>query len=415
MIIPFSPPYIDQAVIDEVIDTLRSNWITSGPKVKRLEEEIVKLTGAQAAVCVNSWSSGALIAMKWFGIKEGDEVIIPAYTYCATALAVLNCGAKPVLVDITDDFTIDSEKIREAITSKTKAIIAVDIAGWPCNYTAIRRILTESAVRNLFIPTTENQEKMGRILLVADAAHSIGSKIDGRSAAKQADLTIFSFHAVKNITTAEGGCICLNLDLQFDNEEEYRYLKIYALNGQNRDAYSKYLGSSWKYDILYQGVKANMPDICAALGLAQIRQYTQSLLPARRRIANNYHEGFKSHKWYIKPPLKDSSRESSYHLYPLRIKDVTEEQRDQIVDGLSTIGISVNVHFIPLPMLSLFKQLGFNIDEFPNSYKQYACEISLPIYPQLTDEQVSYLIKSVIEVVEQNFVEKGCIQVGVAL
>lgn len=400
MNISFSPPFIDQNVIDEVIDTLESRWITSGPKVKALEAEMVQLTGSKASICVNSWTSGAIMMLKWFGIKEGDEVIIPAYSYCATALCVLHCGAKPVMADISDDLTIDPLKIRKAINHKTKAIITVDIAGLPCDYKAINALISKKEIRAQFIPATDKQRALGRILLIADAAHSIGACYGDKPAALASDIAIYSFHAVKNITTAEGGCICLNLPKQFSHEAEYGFLKVFALNGQNKDAYAKSRGANWKYDILYQGLKINMPDICAAIGLAQIRQYKELLLPSRKHIALKYCQHFNAYSWFIAPALKDGARESSYHIFPLRIKGISEEQRDQIIDQLVSLGIVVNVHFIPMPMLSFFKETGYRIEEYPNSYRQYACEISLPIYPQLSIEEVDYIISSVVSTVQ---------------
>lgn len=399
MKIPFSPPYIDQAVIDQVMDTLKSNWITSGPKVKALEEEIMTFTNSKAAICVNSWTSGAILMLKWLGVKEGDEVIVPAYTYCATALAVLHCGATPIMVDIKDDLTIDPQDVRKAITSKTKAIIAVDIAGWPCDYKALNSIINDPEIKSLFVAGCNTQAMLGRILLMSDAAHSIGAQYDKQAAVLQSDIAIFSFHAVKNITTAEGGCICLNLPEIFDTQKEYKYLKIFSLNGQNKDAFSKSTGGGWKYDILYKGLKINMPDICAAIGLGQIKQYTNHLLPLRKMIALIYDARFRAYDWFIPPTLHDGERESSYHLYPIRIKNITEFQRDQIIDQLTEKGIVVNVHFIPMPMLTLFKSLGYSIQNYPNAYRQYACEISLPIYPQLSDEEINYIIDSVIECV----------------
>src|SRR5215217_3054132 len=273
MNIPFSPPFIDQTVIDEVVDALQTNWITSGPKVKALEAEIKALTGSGAAVCVNSWSSGALMMLKWYGIGNGDEVIIPAYSYCATALCVIHCGATPVMVDVLDDCTIDPEKVRANITRKTKSIIAVDIAGLPCHYNRLSELINEPEIKDLFVCNSERQQQLGRILLVSDAAHSIGALYDDVSAATKSDVTVFSFHAVKNITTAEGGCICLNLPSGFDHDAEYKFLKLFSMNGQNRDAFAKSNGANWRYDILFKGFKMNMPDICAAIGLAQLRKY----------------------------------------------------------------------------------------------------------------------------------------------
>ncbi|RZJ90429.1 MAG: DegT/DnrJ/EryC1/StrS family aminotransferase [Chryseobacterium sp.] len=400
MNIPFSPPFIDQSVIDEVLETLQNKWITTGPKVKEFEQELIKLTDSKAVVCVNSWTSGAILMLKWLGVKKGDEVIIPAYTYCATALSVLHCGAKPVMVDINDELSIAPENVRRAITSKTKAIIAVDIAGWPCKYDELNALITSKEVMALFVPTSEKQHLLGRIMLISDAAHSIGASYYGEPAAKYSDVAIFSFHAVKNITTAEGGCICLNLPENFDTEAEYRYLKMYTLNGQNKDALTKSKGGGWRYDILFQGLKINMPDICAAIGLAQIRKYGNELLPLRRAIAQAYCKGFERMDWFVAPPSKDLVRETCYHIFPLRVKGITEWQRDQIIDDLARLGVTANVHFIPMPMLTYFKTLGYKIKDFPVAYQQYACEISLPIYPQLTIIEVKFIIASVISTVQ---------------
>ncbi len=401
MELPFSPPFVDQSVIDEVVDTLKTNWITTGPKVIAMEKEVVKLTSTKAAICVNSWTSGAILILKWFGVKAGDEVIIPAYTYCATALSVLHCGAIPVMVDINKDFCIDPEAVSKAITPKTKAIIAVDIAGWPCDYSKLTEIINRKGIKKLFKAESLKQTDLKRILLIADAAHSLGAKTNGHAAALESDVTIFSFHAVKNVTTAEGGCICLNLPDSFDIDEEYRYLKMYTLNGQDKDALAKSKGGGWKYDVRFLGLKINMPDICAAIGLAQIKKYESLLLPARKAIALSYKKRFEEFEEFELPPLLDHERESSYHLFPLRIKNITEQQRDQIIDDIVSNGIAVNVHFIPLPMLTYFKRLGYKIENFPMTYHQYSREISLPIYPQLTSAKVEYIVEAVISAVEK--------------
>ena len=396
MNIPFSPPFVDEDVITEVLDSLNSGWITSGPKVRALEEEICKLTGISKSVCINSWTSGALLVLKWFGVGAGDEVIIPAYTYSATALAVLHCGAKPVMIDITDDFTINSALIEQAITDKTKVIMPVDIAGWPADYASILNIVKKGSVKNKFIPTSPKQIALGRILVLSDAAHSIGANYNSLPACHFADITIFSFHAVKNITTAEGGAICLNLPDSFDNEAEFKLMKLYTLNGHNKDAFSKTQGGGWKYDILFAGLKINMPDLCAAVGLAQIRKYASDLLPSRKKIANCYQSFFRQYPFFELPPLLSTDRESSYHLYALRIVNISEDQRDQIIDEITNLGVAVNVHFIPMPMLTLFKDQGYKIADFPVSYDNYSREISLPIYPQLTNEQLDYICQAVV-------------------
>ena len=389
--IPFSPPYVDQDVINEVLDSLNSGWITSGPKVQSLENEVSKLTNAEKVVCVNSWTSGAILILKWFGIREGDEVIVPAYTYSATALAVLHCGAIPVMVDITDDFTINTRLIEKAITSKTKVIMPVDIAGWPCDYYSINEIVIKPEMQKLFVAESSKQAQLNRILVISDAAHSIGAVYNDLQVGNLTDITILSFHAVKNITTAEGGAICLNLPDSFSNQEEYKLMKLYSLNGQNKDALAKTKAGGWKYDILFPGLKVNLPDICAAVGLAQIRKYKTSLLKERKRVALLYEQFFQKYSFFQLPPLCNNQRESCYHLFALRIHSINESQRDLIIEKITEKGVSVNVHFVPMPMLTAFKDIGYNIENFPVSYDNYAREISLPIYPQLTNEQVDFI------------------------
>ena len=396
MKIPFSPPFVDDDIINEVVHSLSSGWITTGPKVKALEEELCKFTGISKSVCVNSWTSGAILVLKWFGIKEGDEVIVPAYTYSATALAVLHCGATPVMVDITGDFTIDVIAIEKAITSRTKVIMPVDIAGWPCDYDAINALVKKESVKRQFLAESDKQTLLNRILVISDAAHSIGAFYKGTPVGKLTDLTIFSFHAVKNITTAEGGAICLNLPTCFDNDEEYKLMKLYTLNGQNKDAFTKSQAGGWKYDVLFAGLKVNMPDVCAAIGLAQIRKYDSLLLQERERVARSYHEFFSKHEHFELPPLEDENRKSCFHLYALRLKSCTEEQRDLLIEEITQKGVAVNVHFIPIPMLTVFNNLGYRIEDYPVAYDNYSREISLPIYPQLTNEQIDYICEAVL-------------------
>jgi dTDP-4-amino-4,6-dideoxygalactose transaminase len=392
--IPFSPPYIDQDVKNEVLDVLDSGWITSGPKVMQLEDEISKLVKVEKSLCVNSWTSAAILVLKWFGVGKGDEVIIPAYTYSATALAVLHCGATPVMVDIKEDLTIDFELISQFINSNTKAIIPVDIAGWPCDYDKIFHVVNLPENKQKFCPNSEKQHKLGRMLIMSDAAHSIGATYKGKKVGNLADITIFSFHAVKNVTTAEGGAICINLPEPFEVDEEYKLMKLYSLNGQTKDAFTKSKAGGWKYDILFPGLKVNMPDICAAIGISQIRQYDK-LLSERERVALRYHRNFKTKSYFEVPPLENNDRKSCFHLYALRVKDITEIQRDKIIEEITKAGVSVNVHFIPLPMLTAFKNLGFEISDYPISYNQYSREISLPIYPQLRSEQIDYIFNVV--------------------
>lgn len=394
MNIPFSPPYVDQDIIDEVVDTLKSGWITTGPKVKALEKEVVELTGCPQALGVNSWTSGAMLVLKWFGVGEGDEVIIPAYTYSATALSVLHCGAKPVMVDVLDDFTIDPLKLKQAITNKTKVVMPVDFAGLTCNYDKINDIVNDKDIVKLFNPSSEKQKMLGRLLVIADAAHSIGAQFMGKQSGNLTDITIFSFHAVKNITTAEGGIICINLPEPFSNEDEYKLMRVWTLNGQTKDAFTKSQAGGWKYDILFAGLKVNMPDLCASLGLGQIRKY-HNLLLERKRVSNQYEAFFGDKAWAKLPLQKDEYRVSCNHLYALRINDISEAQRDMMIDQITSSGVAVNVHFIPMPMLTVFKNLGYRIENYPISYKNYAAEISLPIYPQLTYEAVHYICTTV--------------------
>jgi len=396
--IPFSRPVIDEDVIFEMNDTLtNTGWLTSGPKVLALEEEIKKLTTASAVICVNSWTSGAMLMLRWFGIGYGDEVIIPSYTYSATALACLNIGAKPVMVEVQDDFTINPANIIAAITSNTKAILPVDIGGWPCDYDRIFSAINEPEIKKKFIPQGKNQEKLGRILVLADAAHSIGAFYKKKPIGTVADVTVFSLHSVKNITTGEGGAICLNLPESFNPHDEYKFLKAFSLNGQTKSAFEKNQPGSWKYDIIDQGLKVNMPDLCASVGLAQIRKYQSVLLPERKEIFNFYNQEFSKYPWAILPTSETEERTSSFHLYLLRINSITEEQRDSMIQQISSKGVGVNVHYIPMPMLTLFKKLGYKIDDFPNTYKLFANEISLPIYNGLTKEQLVRVTSAVVE------------------
>ncbi|MNU19445.1 UDP-4-amino-4-deoxy-L-arabinose--oxoglutarate aminotransferase [compost metagenome] len=395
MNIPFSPPYINEDIINEVVDSLRSGWITTGPKVKALEAEIKNYSGAQEVLCVNSWTSGAIMMLRWLGIKEGDEVIVPAYTYSATALAVYHAGGTPVMVDTTEDFNISVEAIRKAITSKTKAILPVDIAGFPCDYDEIMGLVKSEEIIKLFEATSDIQAKLGRILVMNDAAHSLGATYsDGINTGSETDIAVFSLHAVKNITTAEGGAICLNLPEPFENESLYNELRQMSLNCQTKDAFSKSKAGGWRYDINGFGMKINMADINAAMGLAQMRIYPE-LLKERKRVFNAYNDAFSNEDWALVPPAMVKGKQSSYHIYALRIKNITEEQRDLIIDEIAKNGVAVNVHFIPMPMLTFFKDKGFKIEDFPQAYNNYKCEISLPIYPQLTQEQTDYIINAV--------------------
>lgn len=397
MKIPFSPPYIDDSVVAEVVDTLRSGWITTGPKVKALEEAIARFCGSESVLCVNSWTSGAILMLRWLGVQPGDEVIVPAYTYSATALAVLHAGAKPVMVDTAEDFNLSIEAVRKAITPRTKAIIPVDIAGYPCDYEAIMALVQEPDILSQFTPTSDVQRTLGRILVLNDAAHSIGATAaDGRRTGACCDVAIFSLHAVKNVTTAEGGAICLNLPAPFDNAELYAELRRMTLNCQTKDAFSKSKAGGWRYDIVGLGMKCNMPDVSAAIGLAQFRQY-ESLLQQRKRVFAQYARAFSRYEWAWIPPAKAGERETSYHLFALRIKGISEQQRDAMIEAITRHDIAVNVHFIPMPMLSFFRGLGYRVADYPTAYDNYSREISLPIYPQLSHEQAAYVVDAVVQ------------------
>lgn len=367
------------------------------PQVKILQEEVSIISGVNDVLCVNSASSALLLALHWYGVKPGDEVIIPAYTFVATALAVLHLGAKPVMVDIKDDFCIDTSKLASAITEKTKVIIPVDIAGLPCDYNEIYDVVNSKEVKVKFKANSENQKKLARILILSDAAHSIGAKYRGRPTGSLADITVFSFHAVKNISSAEGGALCINLPVPFENKKIYDFLRLISFNGQTKDAYAKTMGAEWKYDIVYPGFKINMPDILASIAVAQFQIYKKELLHRRKEIYALYDKQFGEVDWAISPPSLSKKKETSYHVYLLRIKGITEAQRDLIIEEIFRNGVSVNVHFQPLPLLTVFKNLDYKMEDYPVSYKNYSIEISLPVYPQLTNENINYIVECVIK------------------
>ncbi len=393
--IPFSPPHIDSKITDAVVEALQSGWITTGPKTKLFEKKIEEYCDVESVLAVNSWTAGAELLLHWFGVKPGDEVIVPAYTYCATANIVIHCGAKPVMVDINDDFTINIEAISNAITINTKAIIPVDIGGLPVNYDAIRDLIEEK--KKLFNPTHINQTKLGRILLLSDAAHSFGASINGKKIGKQADFTVFSFHAVKNLTTAEGGGICINLPTPFDNREIYKELNIFSLHGQNKDALAKSQKGAWEYDVLTAGYKCNMTDILASIGLVELERYETEILIKRKAICQRYHSHFEQYDWAKLPTFITDERESSYHLYLLRILDISLEERNEMIQHIFNQDVSVNVHYKPLPLLSFYKNLNYNIDDYPNSKQNWETEITLPVYFDLSLEQVDEVVAAVLK------------------
>ena len=402
MMIPFSPPRIDQKVIDEVVDTLKSGWITTGPKTKEFERRLTAYCGNKATLAVNSNTVGLEVVLRWFGVQEGDEVIVPAYTYCATANVIVHCGAKPVMVDVNaDDFDVCLENVRRAITDKTKVIMPVDLGGMPCAYDELFELVETEEVKTLFQAKTEEQGKLGRILILSDSAHSIGAEYKGRKAGCLADVSVFSFHAVKNLTTAEGGAIMLNLPEPFDNEEVYRYLCTYTLHGQNKDALAKTKKGAWRYDVLVSGFKGNMTDIMASIGLVELSRYEDDTLHYRKCIYDQYTDAFARYGWAELPIYETEDRKSSYHVYCLRVKGITEQQRDEIIQRIFDKDVSVNVHFQPLPLLSAFKNKGYKIEDYPVAYDNYCREISLPVWYGLSEEMVKTVIDAVICSVEE--------------
>ena len=400
--IPFSPPRIDQKVIDEVVDTLKSGWITTGPKTKEFERRLTAYCGNKATLAVNSNTVGLEVVLRWFGVQEGDEVIVPAYTYCATANVIVHCGAKPVMVDVNaDDFDVCLENVRRAITDKTKVIMPVDLGGMPCAYDELFELVETEEVKTLFQAKTEEQRKLGRILILSDSAHSIGAEYKGRKAGCLADVSVFSFHAVKNLTTAEGGAIMLNLPEPFDNEEVYRYLCTYTLHGQNKDALAKTKKGAWRYDVLVSGFKGNMTDIMASIGLVELSRYEDDTLHYRKCIYDQYTDAFSRYGWAELPIYETEDRKSSYHVYCLRVKGITEQQRDEIIQRIFDRDVSVNVHFQPLPLLSAFKNKGYKIEDYPVAYDNYCRKISLPVWYGLSEEMVKTVIDAVICSVEE--------------
>lgn len=395
--IPFSPPKITDEIINAVTEVLRSGWITTGPKTKEFEKKITEYCGCKSTLCLNSATAGLEIILRWYGVTKGDEVIVPAYTYSATANVVIHCGAKVVFVDVNkDDFNISLKEIEKAITKRTKAIMPVDFAGLPCNYDALNELVKRKNIREKFKPATQEQKKLKRILILSDAAHSIGAVYKGRKTGSLTDVSVFSFHAVKNLITAEGGGVCLNLPSPFDNEKIYKDLCIKSLHGQNKDALAKTQKGAWRYDIVEAGYKCNMTDLAAVMGLVELKIYDSDTLARRKHICETYSKAFLNYDWAEVPVLKDNDRESSYHLYPLRIKNINESQRDEIMKSIFEKDVSVNVHFIPVPLMSFYKKLGYKIKNYPLAYSNYSREISLPVYYDLIDLQVNTVIEAVI-------------------
>ena len=389
MKIPFSPPDIGEEEIREVIDTLKSGWITTGPKTKLFEEKIAEYCGTERAVCLNSQTACAEMSLRILGIGPGDEVITSAYTYTASASVIYHVGATPVLVDIgKDSLEMDYDQLETKITEKTKAIIPVDLGGVICDYDRIYDIVNKK--KALFKPSNEIQEKMGRIAVVADGAHSFGARKNGKPSGSFADFTNFSFHAVKNLTTAEGGASVWKTIDGIDNEYIYKQFMLLSLHGQTKDALSKTGLGNWEYDIVEPYYKCNMTDIMAALGLAQLRRYG-NMLDRRLELVKKYDEAFADLPVTVLKHYGDNFR-SCCHLYLVNVLGKTREECNQIIEKMAEDGIATNVHYKPLPLLSAYKKRGFDIKDYPNAFARYSNIISLPLYSTMTDEEIDYVI-----------------------
>lgn len=391
MNIPFSPPDISEEEINEVIDALKSGWITTGPKTKKLEKDLLEFTGTNIGVCLNSQTAAAEMTLRALGVGEGDEVITSAYTYTATASVVYHVGAKLVLVDTQEEnLEMDYEKLKEAINEKTKVIIPIDLGGVPCDYDKIFEIVEEK--KNLFKANNEIQKAYNRIIVMADAAHALGAEYKEKKVGSVADFSNFSFHAVKNFTTAEGGYATWKDKEGIDNEKLYKKYQLLSLHGQSKDALSKTKLGSWEYDIVGPWYKCNMTDVLAGIGLAQVKRYP-TLLKRRKEIIEKYDKAFR--------PLGikslnhfDQNHKSSGHLYITQVPGINIEQRNKIIEEMAEKGIACNVHYKPLPLLTAYKNLGFDIKDYPNAYNNYKNEITLPLHTKLTDEEVDYIIEN---------------------
>ncbi len=389
MNIPFSPPDISENEIAEVVEALRSGWITTGPRTKELERQVASFCGTERAVCLNSQTACAEMALRLLGIGEGDEVITCAYTYTASASVVCHVGAKLVLVDTQkDSFAIDYEQVAAAITENTKAIIPVDLGGVPCDYERLYQIVNEK--KSLFNPKTPLQKAFGRVAILADTAHAFGAVQNGKPAGSLADFSSFSFHAVKNLTTAEGGALTWRTIEGVDNEDIYRQLQLFSLHGQSKDALAKTKLGAWEYDIVGTWYKCNMTDVAAAIGLAQMKRYPE-MLRRRKEIICRYDAAFCPLDVESLPHYT-GKHTSSGHLYICRVPGITTEQRNDIITKMAELGVACNVHYKPLPMHTAYKNMGFDIADYPNAYAHFANEISLPLHTCLTDEQVDYVI-----------------------
>ena len=391
MKIPFSPPDISELEINEVAEALRSGWITTGPRTKELEKRIKNFVGADGCVCLNSQTACAEMALRILGVGEGDEVITTAYTYTATASVIHHVGAKIVMVDTkVNSLEMDYQKAAEAITEKTKAIIPVDIAGIPCDYDEIFRIVNEK--KALFKPSNDIQKALGRVAVMADTAHSFGAERKGVKTGNIADFSSFSFHAVKNLTTAEGGALTWKTIQGIDNDEIYKKLQLFSLHGQSKDALAKTKLGAWEYDIVAPLYKCNMTDVAAAIGLVQFERYPE-MLKRRREIIEKYDGALRPFGIETLEHYTDTYS-SSGHLYLTRIPGISLEKRNEIIIKMAEKGVACNVHYKPLPMLTAYKNLGFDIADYPNAYAHFVNEITLPLHTCLTDSEVDYVISN---------------------
>ncbi|MDE6059152.1 MAG: DegT/DnrJ/EryC1/StrS family aminotransferase [Clostridia bacterium] len=398
MKISFSPPDISELEISEVTDALKSGWITTGPKTKELERQVAAFCGVNRAVCLNSQTACAEMALRLMGIGEGDEVITSAYTYTASASVICHVGAKLVLIDTQpDSLEMDYEKLEAAITEKTKAIIPVDLAGIPCDYKKLFEIVERK--KSLFSANNEMQKAFGRVIILADTAHAFGAKRGGQPAGSIADFSAFSFHAVKNFTTAEGGALTWRSIRGVDDEDIYHRLQLLSLHGQSKDALSKMQLGAWEYDIVGTWYKCNMTDIAAAIGLAQMKRYPE-MLKRRKQIIERYDNAFKPLGVLV---LSHYTKEysSSGHLYLTRIPNISLKERGDIIIKMAERGIACNVHYKPLPMHTAYRNLGFDIKDYPNAYAHFENEITLPLHTCLSDEEVEYVIQTFSEILRE--------------
>lgn len=386
--IPFSPPDITEEEIEAVANVLRSGWITSGPQLAKFEEGIQEYLKVNKALALNSATAAMELVLKVFDLKEGDEIISTPYTYTATSSVAIHRGIKPIYVDVKKDtFEMDIDKVAEKITDKTKVIMPVDIAGLPFDYDALKKVLKD-----------KNRED---IMILCDSAHSFGAKYKGEPVGSQCDFHSFSFHAVKNLTTGEGGAVTFNDNNFRGHEDLLKYMRFTAMHGQSKDALSKLKAGAWEYDIINDGLKCNLTDIGAAIGVVQLKRY-EGMLEKRRQIFKIYSDILGKEDFSIIPVTKDDNgTETSYHLYLYRVKGFNEEKRNAAIQKLAEKGIATNVHYKPLPMLTLYKNLGYDIKDYPNAYAQYENEITLPVYTTLSLEDAEYIAKEVVKAIKE--------------